>query len=95
MDTINWKQKLSSRKLWAAVAAFIATIITALFKAELSTETVELIEKGVLALCVFIGSEGLVDAARLIWSNVVTGELITEVVEEPAENAADETVYEE
>ena len=65
---INWKQKLSSRKLWAAIAAAVITILTAIFKEELSAEAVDLIGKGVIALCVYIFGEGIVDVARQIWS---------------------------
>lgn len=76
MDKINWKQKLTSRKLWAAVLAAATTILTALFKTELTPETVYLIEKGVLALCAYILGEGVVDAARLIWSKATAVEVL-------------------
>lgn len=92
MDKINWKQKLSSRKLWLAVFAAVVTILTALFKTELTAETIALIERGVMALCVYIGGESIVDAARQIWS-VATA---TEVLEETLpEETSEETVYEE
>ena len=27
MDKINWKQKLTSRKFWAAVVTFVSTVL--------------------------------------------------------------------
>lgn len=91
MENINWKQKLSSRKLWAAVAAFIATTLTAIFREELTPETVTLIGKGVTALCVYIFGEGIVDAVRNIWGHAVTGEIfeVERIVEteQPVEDA--------
>lgn len=65
------KQKLSSRKLWAAVAAAVITILTAIFKDDITSETAALIGQGVIALCCYIFGEGIVDAARLIWSEVI------------------------
>lgn len=92
MDKINWKQKLSSRKLWAAVIAAAVTILTALFKAELTPDTVDLIGKGVIALCVYIFGEGIVDAARIIWSKATS----IESMEQPtAELVEDEQESEE
>lgn len=92
MDKINWKQKLSSRKLWLAVFAAVVTILTALFKTELTAETIALIEKGVLALCVYIGGESVVDAARQIWSIATATEVLEETL---PEETSEETVYEE
>ena len=92
MDKINWKQKLSSRKLWVAVVAAAVTILTALFKTELTAETIDLIEKGVLALCVYIGGESIVDAARQIWSTATATEVLEGTL---LEEAPEETVYEE
>ncbi len=74
MGKINWKQKLSSRKLWAAVAAFLATIIVALFKNEIPAEAADIISKGVIALCVYIFGESGVDIARTIWNGMKSNE---------------------
>lgn len=58
------KQKLTSRKLWAAIIAAVITVITGLFSEELTPETVELTSKAVVALCVYIFGESIVDVAR-------------------------------
>lgn len=60
-------EKLTSRKLWAAIAAFVATILVAIFENELPPEGAELIKNGVIALCVYIFGEAGVDIARMIW----------------------------
>ncbi len=63
---MNLKQKLTSRKLWAAIVAMVTTLLAAIFKESLTPEAVELISKGVVALCVYIFGEGIVDASSVI-----------------------------
>lgn len=64
----TWYQKLTSRKMWAGIIAFLATVLTVIFKDELGTEEVDLITKGIVALCVYIFGESGVDIARTIVS---------------------------
>lgn len=64
MTKINWKQKLSSRKFWAAVAGFVTAILVA-FNVE--TGTVEQITAIITAggvLVAYILGESAVDANR-------------------------------
>ena len=64
MNRINWKQKLSSRKFWAAVAGFVTAILVA-FRVE--NGTVEQITAIVTAggvLVAYILGESVVDANR-------------------------------
>lgn len=61
---IDWKQKLSSRKLWAAVAAWITSILTAFNVNDNIIARVVLIIGGIGALAMYILSEGMVDANR-------------------------------
>ena len=64
MTNINWKQKLSSRKFWAAVAGFVTAILVA-FNVE--TGTVEQITAIITAggvLVAYILGESAVDANR-------------------------------
>lgn len=63
------KTKLSSRKLWAAIAAFVATVLVAIFKEDIPPDAVSLIRNGVIALCVYIFGEAGVDIARMIWQD--------------------------
>ena len=73
------KQKLTSRKLWAAIAAAATAIITALFKEDLSPETVDLLSKGIMALCCYIFGEGVVDAARYVGFKLYPDEAAAEL----------------
>lgn len=61
---MNWKQKLTSRKLWVAVAGFISGLVLA-FKG--SAELAETISGCVMAgasVIAYIVGEGLTDAAH-------------------------------
>lgn len=60
---IDWKRKLTSRKFWAAIAAFVAMMITAFGGAEeTATQITALIMAGAAVVAYIIG-EGLADAA--------------------------------
>jgi len=67
MDTkINWKRKLTSRKLWAAVAGFVSGLLIFLGHSESeAVQVASLIMSGasVIAYCV---GEGLADQAVAI-----------------------------
>ena len=61
---INWKRKLTSRKLWAATAGFIAGLIVAFGG---SADTAETVSGCILAGASVVGyifGEGLTDAAH-------------------------------
>lgn len=61
---INWKQKLTSRKFWAAVVGFVSpTIIAFGASAETATQVVAIIMSGATLIAYIVG-EGLVDANR-------------------------------
>lgn len=61
---INWKQKLTSRKLWAAIAGFVVAVL-AFFAVDEETivRVTALITAGSTMIAYIIG-EGLVDANR-------------------------------
>ena len=59
---VNWKAKLTSRKLWVAVSEFIGMLLVAFGVAEdTTTQIVAIIMAGAGALA-YIIAEGLVDA---------------------------------
>ena len=60
---INWKQKLTSRKLWVAVAEFVGMLLVVVFGVAESTvaQVTALIMAGAGALA-YVIAEGLVDA---------------------------------
>lgn len=66
MNTIDWKRKLTSRKLWLAVAGFVSGILIFLGHSESeAAQVASLIMSGasVIAYCV---GEGLADQSTVI-----------------------------
>ena len=62
---INWKQKLTSRKFWAAITGFVTAILVAFKVPDLTIEQVVAIISASATLVAYIIGEGLVDAARI------------------------------
>lgn len=61
---IDWKQKLSSRKFWAAVIGFVSAIMVAFNIDDITIgQIVSMITAGSVLIAYIIG-EGLTDAAR-------------------------------
>ena len=65
MDKINWKQKLTSRKFWAAVTGFITAILITFKVDSLTIEQVVSVISASAVLIAYIIGEGMVDAARI------------------------------
>ena len=61
---INWKQKLSSRKFWAAVVGFVTAVLMCfnLSENEIAQVTSVIMAGGTLIAYIF--AEGWVDSAR-------------------------------
>lgn len=65
MKNINWVKKLTSRKLWTAVASFVSMMIVATGGAEnTATQVTALIMAGASVIAYIIG-EGLTDSANV------------------------------
>lgn len=65
MKSINWMKKLTSRKLWTAVASFVSMMIVATGGAEnTATQVTAIIMAGASVIAYIIG-EGLTDAANV------------------------------
>ena len=61
---INWKQKLTSRKLWVAIIGFVSSLLIAFGVAqETATQVAGIIMAGATCISYIIG-EGLVDFGR-------------------------------
>ena len=60
---INWKRKLTSRKLWVAMAGFISGLVL-IFTAGATEETVTGAVMSLGSLVSYIVGEGLSDAAN-------------------------------
>ncbi|NDL68005.1 hypothetical protein [Anaerotalea alkaliphila] len=62
---IDWKQKLTSRKFWAAATGFVTAILVILKVDQLTIEQVVGLVAAIGTLVAYIVGEGLVDAARV------------------------------
>jgi lipoprotein signal peptidase len=60
---IDWKRKLSSRKFWAAIAAYVSANGAAFGLTQSLTARVVLIITGIGALCVYMLAEAKADSA--------------------------------
>lgn len=61
---IDWKQKLSSRKLWAAVAGFATALAAAFGIDSMTAEQIAAVITAVGVLVTYIIGESCVDASR-------------------------------
>jgi len=64
MNRSTWKRKLSSRKLWASLIAWLTSVLTAFNIPESAIGQVALILSGIGALVVYVLAEGSTDKAR-------------------------------
>lgn len=75
---MDWKQKLTSRKFWAAVAEFVTMLYIALGgTSETATQITALIMAGAAVIAYIVG-EGLIDAASAKSSLFVVKDDVTE-----------------
>lgn len=64
MNKINWKQKLTSRKFWAAITGFTTAVLVAFNVDNLTIEQVVSVISACSVLVAYIIGEGMVDSAR-------------------------------
>lgn len=62
---INWKQKLTSRKFWAAIVAVIISLCVLIGIPDVTQEQITALVMAVGGLIAYILGEGFVDAARI------------------------------
>lgn len=62
---INWIQKLTSRKFWAAIITFVTTLLVAFGVNELTIEQIVAVITAGSVMVAYIIGEGMVDAARI------------------------------
>ena len=62
---INFVQKLTSRKFWAAVITFVTSLLVAFGVPDLTIEQVIAVISAGSVMIAYIIGEGLVDAARV------------------------------
>jgi hypothetical protein len=64
MNNIDWKRKLSSRKLWVALIGFISAILVAVNYTDAEIAQVTAIISAFATLVIYILTEGKIDIAR-------------------------------
>ena len=67
-------RKLTSRKLWAAIASFVGMLIVALGHSESEAATITALIMAGATVIAYIVGEGLIDAANISSDNVTTDE---------------------
>jgi uncharacterized membrane protein len=73
MDKINWKQKLTSRKFWAAVVGFVTALLIAFAAPQATiTQVTGIITAGATLIAYIVG-EGMIDAASAGAAVNITG----------------------
>lgn len=78
MKEINWKRKLTSRKLWTAVGSFVSMMILATGGTEnTATQVAAIITAGASVVAYIIG-EGLTDSANIETSVNTSAEITDE-----------------
>lgn len=65
MKKSDWKRKLTSRKLWAAVAAFITAICAAFGVSDIRAEQIVAVVTAAATMIAYIIGEGITDAASV------------------------------
>lgn len=61
----NWKRKLTSRKLWVAVAGFVSGLLIAFGRQDIAETVTGLIMSGASVVAYIIG-EGLADSSTTV-----------------------------
>jgi uncharacterized membrane protein len=62
--SVNWKQKLSSRKFWAAVIGFITALGAVFGVSSMTTEQITAVISAIGILAAYIIGESCIDASR-------------------------------
>ena len=63
MDKIDWKRKLTSRKLWVSIAGFVTGLLVAFGRQDIAETVTGLIMSGASVVAYLIG-EGLADSSN-------------------------------
>lgn len=70
MNNIDWKRKLTSRKLWAAICALVTNLIISFGGSESTAVQVTATIMAGAAVIAYIIGEGLVDAANAPYTEI-------------------------
>lgn len=81
---MDWKQKLTSRKFWAAVVNFITQLLIVLKLSENEVAQVAAVIMAGAGVIAYIVGEGMADAAGAKPDVYVTGDILNEPPDEQA-----------
>lgn len=87
---IDWKKKLTSRKLWAALVDFVGMLLLAFGVAETTVAQVSAIIMAGAGLVAYIVAEGLVDAKASAVQVLPVGTIQNDTDTEDEEDLFDE-----
>ena len=85
----NWKSKLSSRKLWAAIVAVLVVVLTVFVGEDLTPELTSALECIVFTAVAYIFGEGAVDIARVIADAIKKAYAVAKETVDAAEDKAE------
>ena len=71
---IDWKRKLSSRKFWTAIVAWLTSILTAFSVSDNTIAKVVVIVSGIGVLAVYMLAEAKADSSKNIQIEESSGE---------------------
>lgn len=89
VNKIAWRAKLTSRKLWCAIASGVVMALTVLFGEGLTPEMVGIIRSGIGVLVAYIFGESAVDVARQMVERI-KAELGADMMNPPEEDGNDQ-----
>lgn len=73
METIDWKKKLTSRKLWVSVAGFVSMMMIYFGAPEASAAQVSSIIMAGATVIGYVIGEGLADSGGTFTETIVSG----------------------
>lgn len=82
---MDWKQKLTSRKFWAAIINFVTQLMIAFRVSESEAAQVAAVIMAGAGVIAYIVGEGLADAAGASADVYIASEDIAELTDEPPE----------
>lgn len=85
----NLKNKLSSRKLWAAIVAVLVVVLTVFVGEDLTPELTSALECIVFTAVAYIFGEGAVDIARVIADAIKKAYAVAKETVDSAEDKAE------
>ena len=65
-ETMNWKQKLSSRKFLTMIGVTVILLVVSLFEENISPGVMEIIDLVTKGCWIWMGTEGGVDIVRIL-----------------------------